>query len=106
MGETFSQVLIDARDCLLIQFQISRQSVSWHLLIKAFDDLKRSAQLRQRFLSLATLAFNVASSRAINFERATENALATTEKVGRTTEMARFDCNHWRLAYAYGYFSP
>src|SRR3954471_6039836 len=30
--QILSQVLIDARDCLLIQLQISRQSVSWHLL--------------------------------------------------------------------------
>jgi hypothetical protein len=76
------------------------------LLIKAFDDLKLAAQLRKRFLSFAALTFNVASSRATDFERAAENALSTTGKVGRTTKMARFDCNHWHLAYASGYFSP
>jgi hypothetical protein len=104
--ETFSQVLIDTRDRLLIQLQVSRQSVSRHLLVKAFDDLKLAAKLSERLLSLATLTLNVASSGAIDFERAAENALATTRKVGRTTKMARFDCNHWHLAYASGYFSP
>src|SRR5215208_968418 len=104
--ETFSQVLIDARDCLLIYFQIRGQSVSWHLLVKAFDDLQLSTKLRERFLSLTALTFNVTSSRAIDFERTTENTLSTTGKVGRTTKMARFDCNHWHLAYASGYFSP
>src|SRR5215210_6462112 len=98
--KTFSQVLVDARDRLLIQFQVSRQAISWHLLIKAFDDLQLSAKLRKRFMSLAALTFKVASSRAIDFERAAENALSATRKVGRTTKMARFDCNHWHLAYA------
>ncbi len=50
--ETFSQVLMDARECLLIQLQVSRKSVSRHLLIKAFDDLKLSTQLRKRLLSI------------------------------------------------------
>ena len=104
--ETFAQVLIDTSDCLLIQLQVSCQSVSWDLLIKAFDDLKLSTKLRKRFLSLAARAFNVTSSGAIDFERAAEDALSATRKVGRTTEMARFDCNHWHLAYASGYFSP
>src|ERR1043165_3209095 len=104
--ETFSQMLIDTRDRLLIQFQVSRQSVGWNLLIETFNNFKLAAQLRERFLTTATRTFNIASSRAIDFERTAENTLATTRKVGRTTEMARFDCNHWRLAYASGYFSP
>src|SRR5215213_829120 len=104
--QTLSQMLIDARDRLLIQLQVSRQPISWHLLIKAFDDFKLSAQLRKRFLSLAARALNVTSSRAIDFERAAIDTLSTSGKVGRTTEMARFDCNHWHLAYASGYFSP
>src|SRR5438270_6687242 len=104
--QTFSQMLIDTRDRLLIQLQISSQSVGWYLLIEAFNDLKLSAKLRERFLSLTALTLNVASSGAINFERTAENALSASGKVGRTTEMARFDCNHWRLAYASGYFSP
>src|SRR5215213_5414241 len=104
--ETFSQMLIDARDRLLIQLQIGRQTVRWHLLIKAFDDLQLAAKLRKRFLPSAARTLNVTSSRAIDFERTAENTLSATRKVGRTTEMARFDCNHWRLAYASGYFSP
>jgi hypothetical protein len=101
--QTLSQMLIDARDRLLIQLQVSRQSVSWHWLVKAFDDLKLTAKLRKRFLTTAARTFNVTTSGAIDFEGAAENALATPGKVGRTTKMARFDCNHWHLAYASGY---
>src|SRR5215207_9617742 len=104
--ETFSQMLIDTRDRLLIQLQVSRQPISWHLLVKALDDLQLSAKLRKRLLPLAARTFNVASSRTTDFERAAIDTLATTGKVGRTTKMARFDCNHWHLAYASGYFSP
>ena len=104
--QTLSQMLRDARDCLLVQFQIRRQPISWHLLIEAFDNLKLTAQLRQRFLSLAARTFNIATSGATDFEGAAENTLSAPRKVGRTTKMARFDCNHWHLAYASGYFSP
>jgi hypothetical protein len=76
------------------------------LLVKAFDDLQLSAKLRERFLSATALTFNVASSGAIDFERAAENTLSAARKVGRTTEMARSRCNNARLAYDAGYFSP
>src|ERR1043165_2809495 len=104
--QTLSQVLVDARDRLLIQLQVCRQAIGRHLLVEAFEDLKLSGKLRERLLSLTVLTLNVASSRAIDFERTAENTLSTPGKVGRTTKMARFDCHHWRLAYASGYFSP
>jgi hypothetical protein len=106
MIHTFSQVLVNTSDRLLSQLQVSRQPVSRHLLVEAFDDLKLAAKLRQRFLSLAALTFNVASSRATDFERTAVDALSAALKVGRTTEMARSYCNHTTLAYDAGYFSP
>jgi hypothetical protein len=76
------------------------------LLVEAFDDLQLAAQLRERFLAATASAFNITSSRATDFERAAEDALPASAKVGRTTEMARSGCNHAYLAYDAGYFSP
>ena len=79
--ETFAQVLIDTRHRLLIQLQVRRQAIGWHLLVKAFDDLQFTAKLGERFLPATTRTFNVAASGAVDFERAAENALAASGKV-------------------------
>ncbi len=94
------------REKNLIQLQVRGQAIGWHLLVKAFDDLQFTAKLCERFLPGTTPTFNVAASRAADLERAAEDALSASAKVGRTTEMARSHCNHAYLAYDAGYFSP
>src|SRR5438067_5543289 len=104
--ETFAQVLVHARDRLLIQLPVRGQAVSRHMLVEAFDDLQLTAKWYERFLPVTAPTFNVAASRTADLKRAAEDARSASAKVGRTTEMARSNCNHAYLAYAAGYFSP
>jgi hypothetical protein len=67
------QFLINASNSLGIQAQITSQSISWLLLIKALQDTNLVAQLSQAFLLTAEHAFNKATSRHYSLKRTTKN---------------------------------
>ena len=69
MKEHHSQFLINPSNSLGIQAQITSQSISWLLLIKALQDTNLVAQLSQAFLLTAEHAFNIATSRHYSLKR-------------------------------------
>src|SRR3989338_11204105 len=90
----FSQALVDAGNGLIMQTQIRSQAIRRLLLVEAGHDGNLPAQLPQGLLSLARTALHVATFGFVNFKRTTENALSTSQKVGRTLENILFASNH------------
>ena len=86
MKEHHPQSLIYPGNGLGIQAQITSQSISRLLLIKALQDGNLAAQLREAFLLRAKHAFNIATRRLYGLKGTTKNTLATIQKVGRTTK--------------------
>lgn len=76
MKEHHPQFLINASNSLGIQAQITSQSISWLLLIKALQDTNLVAQLSQAFLLTAEHAFNIARSRHYSLKRTTKNRMS------------------------------
>jgi hypothetical protein len=86
MEQNHPQSLIHPGNGLGIQAQITRQSISRLLLVKALQDGNLAAQLREAFLLAAEHAFNIATRCLDGLKRTTKNTLATVQKVGRTTK--------------------
>jgi hypothetical protein len=104
--EHHPQFMIHPSNSLGIQAQITSQSISWLLLIKALQDNNLAAQLSQAFLLTAEHAFNIAISRLYSLKRTTKNTLATIKKVGRTTKNRICPSNHQYLQGCLGYETP
>jgi hypothetical protein len=100
------QFLINASNSLGIQAQITSQSISWLLLIKALQDNNLAAQLSQAFLLTAEHAFNIATSRLYSLKRTTKNTLTTIKKVGRTTKNRMSPSNYKYPQEYFGYETP
>lgn len=106
MKQGDAQPLIDPRHSLGIQPQITRQTIGRLLLVKTLQDGNLAAQLVQTFLLATAHAFHVASRRLCRLKRTAKNALATIQKVGRTTKNCMNPGNHkYLLGYA-GYETP
>ena len=106
MKEHHPQSLIYPGNGLGIQAQITSQSISRLLLIKALQDGNLAAQLSQAFLLRAEQAFNIATRRLYGLKRTTKNTLATIQKVGRTTKNCMSPNNHQYLQGYIGYEMP
>ena len=103
MKEHHPQSLVDPGNGLGIQAQITSQSISRLLLIKALQDGNLAAQLREAFLLTAEHAFDIATRGLYRLKRTTKNTLATIQKVGRTTKNRMSPNNHQYLQGYNGY---
>jgi len=106
MEQNHPQSLVHPSDGLGIQAQITSQSISRLLLIKALQDGNLTAQLREAFLLAAEHAFNIATRGFNGLKRTTKNTLATIQKVGRTTKNRMGPNNHQYLQGYIGYETP
>ena len=106
MKEHHPQPLIHPGNGLGIQAQITGQSISRLLLIKALQDGNLAAQLREAFLLTAEHAFDIATRGLYRLKRTTKNTLATIQKVGRTTKNRMSPNNHQYLQGYNGYETP
>ena len=106
MKEHHPQPLIHPGKGLGIQAQITGQSISRLLLIKALQDGNLAAQLREAFLLTAEHAFDIATRGLYRLKRTTKNTLATIQKVGRTTKNRMSPNNHQYLQGYNGYETP
>ena len=73
--EHHPQFMTHPSNSLGIQAQITSQSISWLLLIKALQDNNLAAQLSQAFLLTAEHAFNIATSRLYSLKRTTKKTV-------------------------------
>lgn len=96
MIDSFSELLVQAGDRLVIQAKIMRETVCRLLLVEALDDSNLGADLLQRLLFSTALVStpNIASSCLHYLERTAENTLSPSQKVGRTTKDVLFCRNH------------
>lgn len=106
MEQNHPQSLVDPGNGLGIQAQITSQSISRLLLIKALQDGNLTAQLREAFLLTAEHAFDIATRGLDGLKRTTKNTLATIQKVGRTTKNRMGPNNHKYLQGYNGYETP
>ena len=106
MEQNHPQSLVDPGNGLGIQAQITSQSISRLLLIKALQDGNLAVQLREAFLLPAEHAFNIAASGLDGLKRTTKNTLTTIQKVGRTTKNRMGPNNHQYLQGYNGYETP
>jgi N-acetylglutamate synthase-like GNAT family acetyltransferase len=106
MEQNHPQSLVHPSDGLGIQAQITSQSISRLLLIKALQDGNLAAQLREAFLLAAEHAFHIATRGFNRLKRTTKNTLATIQKVGRTTKNRMSPNNHQYLQGYIGYETP
>ncbi len=105
--DRFSQALVHSRDRLIVHFKIMRQLVGGLRLVEALQDTDLAAKLPERLLFSTAFvsALRVATPRAIDLERTTENALPASRKVGRTTENVFLPLHHMDILVSYGYDS-
>lgn len=101
----FTQTLVDARNCLIIQSQVARHAISWLLLVESRNDRDLLAQLFERFLAVAFSAFHITPAGLAYIERTAKNTLSTSQKVGRTVENIVLTSNHKDILTPYGYES-
>jgi hypothetical protein len=106
MEQNHPQSLVHPSDGLGIQAQITSQSISRLLLIKALQDGNLTAQLSKAFLLAAEHAFHIATRGLYRLKRTTKNTLATIQKVGRTTKNRIGPNNHQYLQGYIGYETP
>ena len=105
MIDGFTKVLIYSRYRLVIYTEIMRQFVGRLDLVEAFKDREFSPQPSQAFLLLASTTFHIATTGLACLKRATENALSSLQKVGRTTENILLTIYHMDNLTPYGYDS-
>ena len=105
--DCLAQVLVDASNRLIIEAEIACQAIRRLRLVEAFQDIQLSFQLLKRLLFSTGLfpATHIPASCTPSFERTTENALFTSQKVGRATENVLLSCNHKDILATRGYIS-
>jgi hypothetical protein len=106
MKQCNTQPLINPGYRLGIHTQVTRQSIGGLLLVKTLQYGNLATQLGQAFLLATQHAFHVASRGLHSLERTAENALATVQKVGRTTKNCMNPSNHKYLQGYTGYETP
>ena len=105
MVDCFSEFLIDARDGLVVEAKVMRESVCRLLLVEALDNGDLRPHPLQGLLSSTGLVATprVPPRRLRDLERTAENALFTPQKVGRAPENVLFCCNHKDILAPRGY---
>jgi hypothetical protein len=106
MKEHNPQPLIHPGNGLDIRVQITVQSISRLLLIKALQDDNLAARLRKAVLLTVEHAFDIAIRCLNPLKRTTKNTLATIQKVGRTTKNRMSPNNHKYQPGYNGYVTP
>src|SRR5450759_3483457 len=86
MKQCNTQPLINPCHRLGIHTQVTGQSIGRLLLVKPLQDGNLAAQLVQAFLLATQHALHITSCGLHGLERTAKNALATVQKVGRTTK--------------------
>ncbi len=107
MVDRFTQPLVDAGHTLVVDAQISGDTVRRLLLVEAGQDRNLTPQLSQRFLlpTRFLLAPNIATTGLRYSKRTAEYALSTPQKVGRTIENILFLHNQAIVYHVLGYES-
>ncbi len=105
MVDRFSKLLVDARNRLVVDAEIMRETIRRLLLVKSLDDSDFGTQTLQRFLFSARFvsASHISSLCLAYSKRPAENALSTPQKVGRTTENVLLPLCHMDILVPYGY---
>jgi hypothetical protein len=106
MLQRFAHTVIDAGDDFQVQAQILAQPIGGLQLIKALQDPDLPAQPPEALAFPATPTFHVAAAGVQDLKGTAENALATAQKVGRTTKNRMSSCNHAGFLPHIGYETP
>ena len=108
MIDRLAQLLVHSCDRLVVEGKIVRETIRRLLFIETSDDCNFFLQLLQRFLFSTSLvpASDISPRRSAHSERSTENALSSSQKVGRTAENVISSLCHMDILSPYGYYSP
>ena len=100
-----TQMLVYPRYGLVVCSQIMRQAIRRLLLIEPLHDCNLRSDTLQRFLFSTAFvsASDISATSLRNLERTAENALFSSQKVGRTTENVLLTCNHKGILTPLGY---
>lgn len=107
MVDRFTEFLVHARDCLVVEIQVMRQTIRRLLFVEATYDGNFFARLLQRLLLSATLvpASYIPPLCLANLERSTKYTLLPSQKVGRAPKYVLFPLCHMDILVPYGYES-
>src|SRR5258705_10081064 len=104
--QRLTHALIHAADHLHIDRKIDGQAIRRLQLIEPHQDRDLAAQSHQAFGLAAATTLGIPACSLVNLKRSAVNALAAPQKVGRTTEMTAFACNHALVQAYIGYETP
>jgi len=106
--DRLSESLVHARNRLVIEAEIMRETIRRLLLIEPPYNGNFCSGTLQRFLFSTTFVTtsNVSATRLRNLERTAENTLFAPQKVGRAPENVLFPLCHMDIVVPYGYETP
>ena len=104
----FSEMLIHARNRLVVGAEVVRKSIGRLLLVKSLHDGNfHSDALQGLLFSTAPVPTpDVSPTRLRDLERTAKNTLLSPQKVGRTTENVLSSLCHMGMLLPYGYETP
>ena len=105
MIDRFPQALVDTRNGLVVQAEVTRKAVRRLLLVETSYDGNFSPYALQRLLFATGLiaAAYISPRGPAELERPAEHALFTPQKVGRASENVLSSCNHKDILAPRGY---
>ena len=108
MMNYFSELLVHARDRLVVHTQVVRKAISRLLLVEALDDGDLCSYPLQRLLFSTDFvsASDVPTLCLNHLKRTAKYALLASQKVGRATENVLSTCNHKDILAPSGYETP
>jgi glycosyltransferase involved in cell wall biosynthesis len=106
MKQRHAKPLVHPADRLGIHPEITCKAIGRLLLVKSLQDGYLASQFGQALLFATRRALDIASCGLRGLERTAENALATIQKVGRTTKNRMDASNHEHLQGYTGYETP
>jgi len=103
MIQSEAKFLVDASHRLIVRAQIICQSIRRLLLVESGHDANLHTDHLQAFLLVTRSAFDIPAGSSIHLKRTAENALLSSQKVGRATENVLSSCNHKGILAPHGY---
>src|SRR5208337_2591925 len=103
--DCLAQLSIDAHYRRIRDAKFLRDAISRLHLVKSADDCNLASQLLQAFLTSTMVAFYITAVRSARRIRTAKNALSSSQKIGRTTQLTRFSNNHKVCKLPNGYDS-
>ena len=105
MIDRLTQALVDAGHHLIRKAEITCHAIRRLLLVEAGENMNLFAQALERLLFPTALpeAFHIAAHGLAHLERTAEDALSTSQKVGRTVENVLLTSNHKGIVSPCGY---